>query len=110
MTITDPITKLTEIVNRRIDVAQRWFGMTAINDIAAFVARNRDVEAFLANPVIDRLVTRHARLMVIEEIVDGRNIEQHRQRFGNEFVDRIVATSERLRRQDDASVDDDRQE
>jgi hypothetical protein len=46
------------------------------------------------NPVIEKLMLRHAWLEAIEEIINGINIEEHRRRFGDELVDRIIATSE----------------
>jgi hypothetical protein len=87
--------KFERVVNRRIDVAVKWFGLSDQAAVADFVQRDADVEACLANPMLIRQLG----LAVITEIIDGVRLDEHRKRFGDEFVDCIIATSERIHRE-----------
>jgi hypothetical protein len=72
--------------------------MTPERLIDAIAATFGDESCFdtTENQVIEKLMLRHTWLEAIEEIINGIRIEEHRRHFGDEFVDRVIATSERL--------------
>jgi hypothetical protein len=46
------LTKLKQIINRRADIAQRWFGIKDVESMKQFVYDDSDVQAELAKPEI----------------------------------------------------------
>ena len=89
--MTGPIlAKLVQIINHRADMAQRWHGINDIEKATELVWDDPDVQACFQNPVIAKEAERQALTMVIADIISGVNIAEHRERFGDEFVDRIL--------------------
>jgi hypothetical protein len=98
----DPLQKLNRMILHRADIAMRWFGLTDRPAVVEFVHSDPDIEAYFAkNPEITKMIFRNAMLEIIEDLVDGKNIDEHRRLLGDELVDRIIESSKRLKDEDD---------
>jgi hypothetical protein len=86
--------RLTQIIDNRIAVAERWHGLTTDEEIVDFLDRDPDLDALL-------LDTREGQAflirLVIEQVVAGVNLDKIRKRVGDEIVDAIIAIERRLR-------------
>jgi hypothetical protein len=94
--MSEILAKLTKIVEHRADMAYRWFKIKDAATATMYVCDDPDVQAHLQNPVVANEIFRVARLKVIDEIISGVNIAEHRERFGDGFVDRVLSVSARL--------------
>jgi hypothetical protein len=72
-------------------MARRWFGLNTLDDITDFVMRDPDIEANADE------AKEMAFYFACVEIVEGKNIEMWRQRFGDEIVDAVLRGAQRYR-------------
>jgi hypothetical protein len=96
--MTNPIlTKLNKMIENRVDVARRWHGIKDVEIGRRFVANDADIQSYLkANRQVAEALVDEALERWFAEIIDGVNIAKHRERFGDELVDRILASSAKL--------------
>ena len=82
----DITAKLRRIAINRADMARRWHRMNR-EQAVAFVKDDPDVLAQFDNPVVRNAAVDEALSMLIEEVLDGINVEAHRRRFGDALID-----------------------
>jgi hypothetical protein len=76
------------------DIARRWHGMS-LDAATQLVAFDPDVLAFYPDVVV--AAAQEGWLRMIEDVLDGVDIERHRETFGNGLIDRIIEASKRLK-------------
>ena len=91
--VTKAMDRIRTVVQRRIEIAERWHKLKTPDEICEFVACHPDMVELLADQQIQKEIIMKAMALVLDHA--SVDLDGCREKHGREFVDLVVAAKER---------------